>query len=195
MQGVTTSIEKLPIMTLLQQIDTLHKCPGVPDNDAKLKSSQGYRYMWTENDDKHTIKSIIRSQGCTGGVQSVSMCLSCTKLYNSLSVRNEAQYILHPKTPLVHVPQKKVLVEEVKAARQQNKKLQSLVSSLQKGIPIFIPVRYFVEGHSNTSVVPAVYPCMHMSVYSSYFDPVNRKETRPLCASILNLANMLTMIR
>jgi cell shape-determining protein MreC len=39
---------------------------------------------------------------------------------------------LNPKTPLRHVPQE-TLIREVKAAREENKRLHSLVDSLQKG--------------------------------------------------------------
>lgn len=138
-QGFENSVEKMRVNKFLEAVDKITKCAGIKDSpDVTIKSSQGYRFFSTHViNGKPSNKSVIRANGCLGGVQGNALCGPCSKLESSLNAQeNASPNMLHPKTPLKHVPQT-TLIKHFKVIREENRKLQSLVESLSRGKIIF----------------------------------------------------------
>lgn len=138
-QGFEYSVEKMRVNKFLEAVDKITKCTGIKDSpDVTIKSSQGYRFFSTHViNGKPSNKSVIRANGCLGGVQGNALCGPCSKLESSLNAQeNASPNMLHPKTPLKHVPQA-TLIKHFKVIREENRKLQSLVESLSRGKIMF----------------------------------------------------------
>uniref|UniRef100_A0A8W8MHY1 Transposable element P transposase-like RNase H domain-containing protein n=1 Tax=Magallana gigas TaxID=29159 RepID=A0A8W8MHY1_MAGGI len=105
-QGFENSVEKMRVNKFLEAVDKITKCAGIKDSpDVTIKR----------------------------GVQGNALCGPCSKLETSLnSQENASPNMLHPKTPLKHVPQT-TLIKHFKVIREENRKLQSLVDSLSRG--------------------------------------------------------------
>lgn len=97
------------VNNFLAAVDKITKCAGIKDSpDVTIKSLQGYRFFFSTHviDGKPSNKSVIRANGCLGGVQGNALCGPCSKHETSLNAQeNASPHMLHPKTPLKHVPQ------------------------------------------------------------------------------------------